>query len=229
MDKYYRLHQSISSNIVGRKYPQVERVFIPTTWDDKLFIQSYVGVKAPPNVLVPTGHLYKGAKLTDLISASSVGFVLNLVVSEKLKLVLEKYEMKDIQIIKTTIVDAGGTEYPYWIIHPSGSYLSSLNLEQSEVGYYSDMRFTQLLRPITVSDYKDLKKEVEYYYNNTNEVKGNLCIRKVAFLDNKVADFFPLRPVQGGIGFFVSNKLKDAIEKAGCTGIVFTEPNEPYP
>jgi hypothetical protein len=33
----------------------------------------------------------------------------------------------------------------------------------------------------------------------------------------------------GGVGFFVSEKLKNEIENAGCTGMVFTSPNDVYP
>jgi len=38
-------------------------------------------------------------------------------------------------------------------------------------------------------------------------------------------DFFALRYVSGGAGYYVSEKLKKEIETAGCTGIEF-QPSE---
>lgn len=55
-------------------------------------------------------------------------------------------------------------------------------------------------------------------------------IDKVFFKENLDVDFFALRNVgKSGTGYFVSERLKDKIEKEGCTGIVFKEPNEIYP
>ena len=45
--------------------------------------------------------------------------------------------------------------------------------------------------------------------------------------ENLAPDFFSLTSVlDGGIGFFVSEKLKFEIEAAGCTGILFKALNE---
>jgi hypothetical protein len=48
-------------------------------------------------------------------------------------------------------------------------------------------------------------------------------------LKKQLPDFFILNYIEGGVGYFVSESLKIEIEKKGCSGIVFTEPNERYP
>ena len=57
-----------------------------------------------------------------------------------------------------------------------------------------------------------------------------LSVKKVALKEDIDVDFFPLRSVEyGGIGYYVSERLKNAIEKAGCTGMRFFEINQRYP
>jgi hypothetical protein len=54
-----------------------------------------------------------------------------------------------------------------------------------------------------------------------------LFLKKLAIKRDTSIEFFALSGVSGGIGFYVSERLKEVIEKAGCTGIVFKELNEP--
>jgi hypothetical protein len=69
---------------------------------------------------------------------------------------------------------------------------------------------------ITIKDYKDFKQ---------NEIKlewpNNLFIEKVVFKSKVEQDFCTVERVSGGAGYFVSEKLKQEIESAGCTGIKF--------
>ena len=52
-----------------------------------------------------------------------------------------------------------------------------------------------------------------------------LVLVKDEFIDE---DFFILRQVEGGVGYFVSEKLKSEIEKANCTGIDFIPVDSGY-
>lgn len=38
-----------------------------------------------------------------------------------------------------------------------------------------------------------------------------------------------MKRVYGGVGFYVSEKVKKQIEEAGCTGFFFSNPEEKYP
>lgn len=230
--QFYRIKHSIDSKIIGRKYPQVEKVLIPTTWEDPLFIQSFVGKEAPAVVLLPTPILYKHSKLTDLISGASVGLSLNLLVSDKLFSILENSNSFGLQYFQVNLLEKNDVKHKYWIIHPFHSYFEILDLEGSEIGYYRDMKYSILLRSIKTLDHFRLKKEIDDYNSrevNDSNINENLCIRHLKFNNRSNIDFFSLQPVLGGIGFYVSENLKGKIENAGCTGIVFTEPNERYP
>jgi hypothetical protein len=229
---YYRIRHSIITKNIGRKYPQVERVLIPTTWEDPLFIQSFVGKEAPLNVLLPTPILYKSSKVTDLISAATVGLSLNLLVSDKLFSILKNSKSFGIQFFRIHLLENTGIKHTYWIVHPYNSYYEILNLRDSEIGYYRDMQYTKLIRLIKAFDFISLRKEINDFMNreiNDISIDENLCIRHISFNEKSDIDFFALQHVTGGIGYYISERLKSEIEKTGCTGIVFKEPNEQYP
>lgn len=228
---FFRIRHSIDGKIIGRKYPQVEKVFIPTQWDDKLFIQSYVNREAPSNVLLPSPVLYKSAKVTDLLSASAVGLSLNLLISNRLKKIIEASSTLGIQFFHVDIVHLNN-EYSYWILHPYNFLYEQLYLEKSTIGYYKDLSIKNLDHSFKPEDAFALAKEIDQYDNALNlDIHGNkfLFISEIVFKTSHTADFFPLRCISGGTGFFVSQKLKTKIEGENCTGIVFTQPNEVYP
>ena len=52
-------------------------------------------------------------------------------------------------------------------------------------------------------------------------------IKKIAFKKECSPDFFSFAPLpQGYIGYFVSLLLKNQIEEAGCTGVIFVAVDE---
>jgi hypothetical protein len=228
---YFRIRHSIDTKIIGRKYPQVERVLISTQWDNPHFIQSYVNKKAPDDVLLPTPILHKSSKLTDLLSASTVGLSLNLLISDKLKKIIEEYLLFGIQFF-SVLVNYKEKEFVYWILHPYDFYFEKLDLNNSTIGYYDDLTFKNIEQKLVLNNSIDLKKEVEKYdvkmASNGYNVKF-LGIERIVFEESKKMDFFSIRCVSGGIGFFISEELRNRIEKENCSGIVFTEPNEKYP
>jgi len=65
------------------------------------------------------------------------------------------------------------------------------------------------------------------FNNEMEKARVNLetfNVKKLILKDVK-EDFFMLKNVEGGAGFFVSEKLKKEIEDVGCTGIEF-QPSE---
>ena len=230
--RYYRIRHSLDSKVIGRKYPQIKQVLIPTTWDDPMFIQSYIGQKAPENVLLPTPILYKSSKITDLVSASTVGLSLSLLVSNRLKLLLQSSLSFGMQFFEIQLLANNGLEHSYSIVHSFNSGYCFLNFKDSEIGYYKQTGGSDLTQSINSSTSKDLEKEIsdyERYLANASSLDKYLFIKRIEFDKQSGIDFFALSYVHGGTGFFVSENLKNEIEAAGCTGIVFTEPNERYP
>ncbi|HMJ47194.1 MAG TPA: hypothetical protein VK498_07675 [Ferruginibacter sp.] len=228
--QFYRIRHSIDNNIIGPKYPQVEKVLIPSTWNSPDFIESFINKEAPADVDLPTPILYKNSNLTDLLSASTVGLSLSLLVSDRFKIIIQE-KIKGIQLFPVKVIHCEN-EYPYWILHPFSFSFDLLNIQQSTMGYYSDFSMKNLDQRFIPKNWIDLKKEIELFDKriNDNEYDGKIFgITKIVFEEEKSVDFFSLRCISGGTGFFVSEKLKDEIESALCTGIVFTEPNEQHP
>jgi hypothetical protein len=231
--EYFIIRESLDAKIIGRKYPQVKEVIIPTTCDDNLFIQSFQEKKAPENVLLPKALLWKSAKLTDLLSAGMIGLNKNLLISKKLAYILQESNLSGFQFFETTVLTQSGLATQYTIVHPCDFYFKIIDYSQSEIGYYLFSSFDkEPKKKLNVNSEEEMIAEVQKFEesiaNGTHDF-NNLLIKKVRFLKNSNIDFFSLRCVYGGLGFYVSERLKEVIEKAGCTGIVFTEPNERYP
>jgi hypothetical protein len=229
--QYYRIQDSLDKKIIGRKYPQVERAILPVAWTDPLFIESFIFKKAPDNVLLAMGILPKSAKPTDLISAGNIGFSLSLVISPRLHDIIVKHRHHGMQFFAITLKGDNGTDYPYWLVHVYDMYYEMLDLEQSFIGHYTSLNFRELIRRNSTTDVEALKQELNVYHTRTENdpTVGNICITKIVFKQDTDLDFFALRPVYGGTGFYVSERLKAQIEAAGCTGMVFTAPDERYP
>jgi hypothetical protein len=127
---------------------------------------------------------------------------------------LEKNGHGNIQFIPITIYYKKKYLSDYWLTN-------ILSFDNEKVINYSqslifECHFTTEIKMITIKDYKDFKQ---------NEIKlewpNNLFIEKVVFKSKVEQDFCTVERVSGGAGYFVSEKLKQEIESAGCTGIKF--------
>jgi hypothetical protein len=230
--KYFRLRHSIDPKIIGRKYPQVKDIIVSTTVDDPMFLEAFREKKAPKNILTPMGILNKSAKNTDLISASAVGFTSNLIVSNKLLAIIKAHKIFGVQFFQTVLYEFNTIEHQYWIIHAYDFLFESVDLNLSKIAYYDSLGMNKNLLQVPVFSNHSLKQEFEKYkeqLSNSYDSPKYLLIENLNFVDDADYDFFPLSPIDGGVGYFVSETLKKEIEKAGCSGMVFSEPNEPYP
>ncbi len=228
---YNRINDSIETKVIGRRFPQVERVIIPTQWDAPEFIESYLFKMAPSDVLLPTPVLYKSSKVTDLISSSTVGLSHSLLISNRLKKLLEGNKLYGIQFFSVK-VHHKEKEYSYWILHPYDFYYKQMDFEKSFIGYYQGLTPKNLLKRIIPKNDLEFENEIKAYDKNcasANYDAKNLQIGVLEFKESYSVDFFCIRLTLGGVGFFVSEKLKNEIENAGCTGMVFTSPNDVYP
>lgn len=230
--KYYRIRHSIDPKVIGRKYPQVEDVLISTTWDSPMFLQSFADKKAPPNVEVPAAKLYKSAKVTDLISASAVGLSLNLLVSQQLAEILRNAKTADMQFFDTGVLERNGIEHKYSIVHSYGSGGRVLDFEKSTIAYVKQLGLHDIVQASELSTKEEFEEEIvkfNSYIETTEVLEKFLSVENVMFVENSDIDFFGVRFVSGGTGYYVSERLKSEIEYYEFTGMVFIEPNAQYP
>ncbi len=222
--KFYRLTHSLDEKEIGT-YPQVSNGVIPTTWDDSNYISNFLLKKAPNNVYVPKGILNSKANPTDLISSSFVGFSLNLFTSQKLKEIICDSNYYGIQFFKSSVFLKGDIELEYWILHPYEFGYEALDFDHSTFGILENDISTNIKEEVKLSSPVELRK----MENKISEIKKinslyseTLFIQQIVFKDDIDLDFFSLKNINGGVGYFLSEKLKFRILDSNLSGMEFT-------
>lgn len=218
--KFYRIRHSMDVKITG-KIPQIKETLYPTdVMNNSKFIGNihFSKIDILPEVANPI--LYPKAKLTDLLESSGQ-YSLILLISGKFKIILEKYREDGIQFFQNTVFQNGVEYSDYWVLNiyiinnELIDYRNSnviLRKKKKEGGTCPTL--------ISVKDIFNFEMEITKAQVNLE----SLYIKNLV-LKNTTEDFFMLRYVEGGVGYFVSEKLKKEIEEAGCTGIEF-QPSE---
>ncbi|MDL2141948.1 hypothetical protein QQY79_05410 [Flavobacterium tructae] len=215
--KYYFINNSLNNKIVG-DYNQVQGAqHHCDIWEDPNFIDKIDFIKIDFQPIISNAILSRKAKLTDLINAQTTGFSLRLLISSKLKDILEKYSKEKGQFFRSPVIYQNKSIDGYWIFHPhffesnSIDYLDSkilIRKRKSEGG-----TFLEKIKVENDDDFKIqnlLKNEDDYIYISNLKIKKDFH-----------SDFFLLSNTGGGIGYIVSENLKKEIEDASCTGIEF--------
>ncbi len=220
---YYSLQNTLNKKIKGF-YPQVKDVkYYCHIWDTPNFMGNIHFEKFPSNVILATPILDKKSNLTDLIEIWHVGFNLKLLLSGKLKNILEKYiDTKLGEFINCPIIKEGVEYTDYWIFNGYSFNQEYIDFQNSLIKYEKhadDFETTYNTKIIFLS--LGSFKEFEDYVNIAQEKAELITIEKLVLKEDKIKeDFFMLNYVFGG-KYFISEKLKQEIEDAGCTGIEF--------
>jgi hypothetical protein len=211
---FYRIEPGLDEKVTGIDDVQASSAIYPVNIWDPIYINQWGHTLIPDYVVLPIPKIKTKAKLTDLMSVYFTGSSYRLTISSRLKEILEKNVHGNIQFIPITIYYKKKYLSDYWLTN-------ILSFDNEKVINYSqslifECHFTTEIKMITIKDYKDFKQ---------NEIKlewpNNLFIEKVVFKSKVEQDFCTVERVSGGAGYFVSEKLKQEIESAGCTGIKF--------
>jgi hypothetical protein len=222
---FFKVHKSCVNKEVG-DYPQIGGIIVPTTINDSNYIGEYTHSKAPENVFLPKCRLSRKAKKTDLVSGSQTGLAMNLFASRRLSELIQQSRHFGVQFFRTSLIDKQNQEYEYDIIHAYQFGYDFLDLKNCIFVLSEGI----INRGKTQKVFFNNGDEIATFYANRSEHNGYLTIDEVAFLDDVQHDFFAIGSIpNGGLGYFVSEKLRNQIEEAGCTGIVFKGINEAYP
>jgi hypothetical protein len=215
--KYYSISNSADINVIGKTYPQSQqsihhfssRVLYTFYWNPNLIV--------PKDYIFPYPILDKRAILTDLISHSGLSIFL-LLVSEKLKNILEEHSNDNDFYFFETIIKTNNGDKKYWGLIPLFSRDELINFESSVISRkYESNAEAELLNITDLTDYKETtNKEFGISVINIEKVLINNPIHK---------NFFALRYLKNGYssGFIVSEHLKNIILNSQCTGLVFDE------
>ena len=104
--EWYRIHHALKG--IG-KYPQVKTATGDFNVNSVLYIgnSQFHAKEIEVEAVLPELVLWARAKLTDLISSSFMGTTRGLVVSNKLKIIIEKYQPASLQFFKLKIHHKG--------------------------------------------------------------------------------------------------------------------------
>ncbi|KIA91158.1 hypothetical protein OC25_23155 [Pedobacter kyungheensis] len=215
---YYRIKHSLDLKIVGQS-SQIQDAELPMGWDNNpKFIEHIEFKKVDFEPLTSTGILHKKAKLTDLISTVPAGFTRKLLISPALKVLFEEFDKGFFQYFKCNI-RSKEVAYEYWIVNPVVSVFENVDFLQSNVS-------TRKPKPEGGGTYLEPVKvntlgEFNTYLTAQGRDSWRTSIDHVYFKTETTDDVFALANVEGGVGYYVSERFKTAVEQQGFTGIEF--------
>lgn len=216
--KFYSIRNSLNNLVVGNYNQVVNAHHNCDVWKDSKFIDKIDFVKISFEPVTSNAILEKKAKLTDLINASCIGFGLRLLISDKLKKILDKRLIDNCQFFNAPVIFKNEMIDNYWISHP---YMFSMELidfskciisvREKKLGGGTDKKL------LIINSLSEFTKILNFY----KEKEEIVSINNIKLYDNTDDHFFIIRYVEGGIAYIVSEELKKEIENTGCTGIEF--------
>ncbi len=216
---YYRINYSLDLKIVGQS-SQIQDANFPLKDCDSnpRFIDNLEFKRVDFEPLTSIGILHKKAKLTDLISTVPAGFSRKLLISPALKVVFEKFDKDFFQYFKCKVLSKD-VAYEYWVVNPVVSVFENVDFLKSDVS-------TRKPKPEGGGTYLEsvdvsTLSEFNTYLAAQGRDSWRTSIDHVYFKAETTDDVFALANVGGGIGYYVSENFKTAIEHQGFTGIEF--------
>jgi len=214
---YYSIECAVGEREVGLTFPQSHVAKHPVKVDDPRHLWKQGIGKFRENVVIPEPVLHPDAILTDLVSCTVISA--RLLISDKLKSILEKSVTSGECEFLPVRVWYINEEFPYWILNPIVFRMELIDFANSEI--WLEGTGGVKIRKINIKDYTDFKEWIHKL-----ALPERITMHNFVFMDQAEQDFIQLRYGKGGIGFYVSEKIKKEIESACCSGIRFTKSNE---
>ena len=199
-------------------YPQSKgAIYHCDVWSEPNFIEHAHFTKIDFDPIIANAVLHPSSKLTDLISITGIGFTKKLLVSGRLKSILESKRSSGVQFFRDPVSYKGNLIDDYWILNIYEIDMNLVDIKNSEVLHRKrkEEGGTFLVK-VDFDRIDEFLKMIEI-----NNLEGDLFLNRFKIRDESNEDFFVLLNVWGGAKYIVSEKLKEEIEKNGCTGIEF--------
>ena len=215
--KYYRLEREFRSEILGAS-AQSETM----TEDYPYNAENSVWNLGYDKDLVPNLdaiQLVKNAKLTDLLSCVTIPSFTGIVVSEAFKKVLERFNLPQHRFFPARVVNSRGNdvEYQYYLFRVVEYQNQCIDFDKSEFCFYdgNDLGDVEIQRAQDIEDVLDA---------GGLGVGVGIFPRFITLFPKAQYDIFSFRRFAG---YHVSERLKNAIDSVGLTGIRFEKPSFP--
>lgn len=216
---YFKITGSLNNRIIG-KFPQAsDAKHNCDVWNEPKFIEHTNLKEITFDPIVSNAIVAPKGKITDLVSVISMGFTRKLLMSGKLKNVLETHVTQGLQFFNAPIIYKGDVLQDYWVLNAFPAKTDKLDFEKSQVisRRKKEGGGTYVLDE-KISSFSEFIETSNYFWENK---VGQIMIRTMVFKDDVTDDFMAIDNIEGGVGYVVSEKLKNAIEEADCTGIEF--------
>ncbi|OBX19680.1 hypothetical protein LX77_03724 [Gelidibacter algens] len=215
--KYYVIRNSLNRKIIGH-YPQTKEIkYNCNVWDEPKFIEHVHFEKIDFEPITANPILYNSSKVTDLIDVVGMGFTKKLLLSSKLKNILEKHRSSGMQFFPSSVIRNNRCFDNYWVLNMFEIDMNLIDFKNSSI--YETMNVFNKLKLIKINSISEFEEHLKII-----EEKGyphGLLIEKFNLIKNNQIDFFSILYVEGGVKYIVSEYLKKEIEDANCTGIEF--------
>lgn len=209
-DKFYKIEPAVGTKETGIGYPAAKMIsgYSFSAPDSVHRINNYSIPDFTPNI---SFELSKGSNLCDVmteVAMPGIGFL----ISEKLKLFLQNFNLGQHQFFKGKIKD-NHHEYDYYWLHLIWNNRHEI-VDFSNSSFYKEKHGNNLGELIidSIEDYKKVKKEIGSKYI--------IGFDYLSILHRPQFDLWPI-PFRGSI--IISEKLKKAIENTGFSGIDISE------
>lgn len=216
---FYSINHSLNIKIVGKFFQSEDIYWNYGNIDNPNLLNNIYFKKVEFDPIVPIPILHKKSKITDLISCVNATCSGQLIISNKLKNILEKQNNNGFQFFKTQLIQNGNYINDFFVLNIWNTNMEYINFTKSLI-YYEKQREDFMISYKTdiillnITNVSELMKYIEI----ANIKAETISIEKLKILDDINDNFFMIKhPVK----FIVSEKLKQEIEDASCTGIEF--------
>lgn len=218
---FYRISHSLDPKVIGSANCQTVHARIDGHVDHPSYLSHYFLKKAEKDdiVVCPKPILEKKAKLTDIITYP--GLAWDLLISDPLKKLLYAAGHRGVQFFPTSVIVDKKEIEGFWIMNPYEFDYDCIDLNRSIFTFTNEEKDKKKISINNTQELIDLIDTLRY--------PKSIMIEPLFLKENCTKDLLVIRGVYGGISFYVSEKLKREIENTGCTGIVFSKPEERYP
>ncbi len=221
---FYRINFTLSTKVRGNSdYVKKYCLKIPNDkmyWEEPMFIGSVRNEKIDFQPYLVDVELFPNSKVNDLIMDGGP-ISTKLIISDKLKSILEDYRKTGMQFFNINILRKNEIFTDYWLLNMYEFNQEFIDFENCNIIYRKkdddfDVTFSAKNIEIKVKNIKEFNDYIE----KAKEKLETITVEKLV-VNNVNENFFILKYVNGGVGYFVSDTLKQEIEDAGCTGIEF--------
>ena len=197
---FYSISNSGNNKIVGHYNQVINAIHHCDIWENPKFIDRINFEKINFEPITSNAILEKKAKLTDLINASSIGFSQKLLISEKLKEILEKNSIDKCQFFQSPVIYKNEKIESYFITLPFVFNMEYINFSDSIINVR-----VKKLEGGTEKKVLKINSLVEFMklQNFHKEKEEIISINNINIYDNIDDDFFMLQYVEGGIKYIV--------------------------